>query len=1290
MMTEESAHSSGPKDQSGTRPSSPPVNPERPVAWKGNGRYRVLRRIGEGGMGVVYEAFDRERGQPVAVKSLLHFTPAALYRFKQEFRTLTDVHHRNLVRLYELVVTEGDAVFFTMELVGGTDFLTYVQKPGASEGAREHSRVMSLPLTRAEAPTMAPVRGAGVGDSSSATMVVPKASPADFDKLRGALRQLVEGVQALHTAGKLHRDIKPSNVLVAPDGRVVILDFGVATELSPVVDENLSEEREVVGTVRYMAPEQAVADVPTPSSDWYSIGVVLYEALTGRPPFSGTAIDVLTMKTVGQPVPPAECVEGVPPDLDSLCRALLDRNPERRPTGPEILRRLGATRSVRPIPSLLPIAEPKASALVGREQQLRALRDAFEGVLSGRSMTVRVAGASGMGKSAVAQHFLDELVERGEAVVLRGRAYERESVPFKAVDSVIDELSRYLNHLEDEGSAVDLPAEIGALARVFPVLRRVPSIGDVAPEEGTDPQLVRRRAFAALRELLGTLTRRQPLVIYVDDVQWGDTDSAALLLELMRPPDAPPLLFVMTQRDNEAQASPFLKEMRDRWPEGAEARDVTVGALDLADAQRLALALLDASDGIAQRTARAAARESRGNPFLIEELVRSNLSVTARPEGATLAVLTLDQMVSQRLERLPDHARLLVEIVAVGGRPLPVPLIARASGIADDQVEEVIALVRTRRLVRAGLRDGREVVETSHDRFRETVVAQLASEKLREHHGRLADALEASPGIDPEAICVHLLGAGRNERAARYAEQAAHEAAAKLAFDQAARLFRLTLDTAPASSEETRRLRTRLAEVLEWSGRSEDAARAYLEAAEGAPPLERGELERAASVGLFASGRIVEGAVVLRRALAAVGMKTPGSALTAVFWLIAYRIRLSLLSLFGLPFEERESDAVPREERARVDAMYAASIGFAFTNVILGTCTAARSLIMALLRAALVEASQYAGMGGKQGRLECKLVDIAGRLAKRDGGRLAEMFFQGNLGISIYLRGEWKKALEMLDAATSGIQTHDLRAGWRTLASVFACWSLNFLGEHRELARRHARLLADAEQLGDMYTSVQLRDGSLAILWLAADDPEGARRNAQEAIALWPRDRYLLQHWHLLYGEGEIELYVGDGAKAYARVERDERALGKSLLLHVQHMRVQTAFLRGRCAIASLDAEPAFRGKRLSETRRLARKLEKEGMVWSAPFAAILRAAAANAEGDRLGAIAGLRSAIDLARAANMSGYVTAARYQLGSLLGDEGRELVVQAEEAMTAQGIRVPARFAATLVPGRWRSPS
>ena len=182
--------------------------------------YEVLRRIGAGGMGVVYEAVDRRSGQHVALKTLLEFDPAGLYRFKQEFRTIADVHHRNLVRLYELVVAESGPVFFTMELVDGVDFLAHVRDTAPPRGDPTPTTDRTLrdggPAGRRGAPRQAETEGA--------------AALVNHQKLRPALRQLVEGLQALHEAGKLHRDIKPSNVLVTPERRVVLLDFGVATD----------------------------------------------------------------------------------------------------------------------------------------------------------------------------------------------------------------------------------------------------------------------------------------------------------------------------------------------------------------------------------------------------------------------------------------------------------------------------------------------------------------------------------------------------------------------------------------------------------------------------------------------------------------------------------------------------------------------------------------------------------------------------------------------------------------------------------------------------------------------------------------------------------------------------------------------------------------------------------------------------------------------------------------------------------------------------------------------------
>ncbi len=1254
-----------------------PNRDEGPFEWKGTDRYEVLSCLGHGGMGVVYEVFDRERRRLVALKTIFRFSPGALYLFKQEFRTLADVQHANLVHLYELVVGELGDPFFTMELVRGTDFLHYVRRQDPPTGLDPPATTIHTKPATFE-PGAVPARGADEPKRTSAT--APE-SLVIANRLRAALRQLVQGVYALHLAGKLHRDIKPSNVLVTHEGRVVLLDFGVATELSDRARDTQVGSGEIVGTARYMAPEQAYDEPPTPASDWYSVGVMLYEALVGRAPFVGTATDVITRKGLMDAPLPSECVEGVPPEFDALCGALLHRDPAMRPDGAEILRRLGITGSGG-LTSSRSAAFDSATALIGREETLRSLRDAFDATRSRRMITVRVGGAGGMGKSTVVHHLLDELVRGDDALVLRGRAYERETVPYKAIDSVVDALSRHLLQLAEADDALALPKDVAALGRLFPVLQRVPGIKEPIEQRDDDLQSLRRRAFDALRELLTGLAERQPLVVFVDDAQWGDVDSAVLFLDLLRSAKTVPLLLVMTYRDDEAASSPFLTELREHWPDGAEARDVTVGPLDAENARRLALTLLASSDTMAQRTARAVARESRGSPFLIEELVRTNRSVSLNT-GATLAVITLEQMVGERLARLPDEARRLLEIVAVGGRPLPVSVVAEASGL-QDSVYEVIAFVSGRRFVRMGSRNGHDVVETSHDRFRETIVAQLPRTTLRDHHARLARALEQAPGVDAEALAMHFLGAGDADRAVRFAEIAAEQAVAKLAFDQAARLFRLTLETFPASSVEGSRLRKRLGEVLEFAGRSAEAGRIYLEAVEGAPELQKLDLQRAAAEQLHASGLMDEGTQVLRGVLAAVGVWAPRSSLTALLWWIWQHLWLRAV---GLRFRQRELRA---DDRLRLDTLIAVGLGFALVDHVLGIAMKARMLVVALrlgdrlhtARGAGLVALDVAGYVGAENATERRLRQLAQSLAEQEPNPLARYTVRLAAAITLHYRGCFKEAKAALDPIQA--MSSSRRVGQQS-ALLFTLHSIQFLGDMTDLADRYTRALVDAEERGNLFMSVALRTSTAASVWLAADDPETARRELRKAMAQWAQKRFSSPEWRATLSEAEVDLYVGDGGAAYERVKGLLRRMTKNFFL-VHHSRVMVAFIHGRAAIASLPGLPPKRRRmRLREARRLMRVVGDRQLLWTAPLVSILEAGVAQAMSRPDQVESALRAAAAGADAAHMALHAAAARHELGMMIGGEkGSALVHAAEEAMTTRGVRVPARFAPMLVPG------
>jgi len=468
---------------------------------------------------------------------------------------------------------------------------------------------------------------------------------------------LAEGVCALHQAGKLHRDLKPANALVRPGGQVVLLDFGLVTELLAVdhpsphgaelgPDQPSSARRAVLerltGTVPYMSPEQAAARPLSAASDWYSVGVMLFEAITGRLPFGGPAEQVLWEKQIRDPPTPSALIAGVPEDLDALCVALLRRDPRERPDGAEVLARLRGPGAAR-LPAAL---APESFPFVGREEHLADLRRAFEEMLCGAAVVYHVHGPSARGRA----HWCSSSsrswqTTNGDALVLAGRCYEQESVPYKAVDSLMDALARFLARLERTEAAALMPADAAdaaALTRVFPVLDLVEALADAARGAAQigDLHELRGLAFAAVRQMLERIGSRWPLVLYVDDVQWGDVDSAALLSAVLRPPKAPRLLLVLAYRSEYAQASPCLRALatlaaHEDAVEQRAPRGMPVDALTPAEARRLALSIFDGGRGAEPAVVRARAEWIRAR--VRRERV-PHLRVGPAREGGRIAV----------------------------------------------------------------------------------------------------------------------------------------------------------------------------------------------------------------------------------------------------------------------------------------------------------------------------------------------------------------------------------------------------------------------------------------------------------------------------------------------------------------------------------------------------------------------------------------------------------------------------------------------------------------------------
>jgi hypothetical protein len=1242
-------------------------------------RFKIENRLGAGGMGVVYRAHDRKRGEVVALKTMRRIEPRALYRFKHEFRSLADLSHPNLVNLYELVASGGHW-FFTMELVEGVDFITYVRTR-----SRSASQAPGPGGVEAEAG-----QAAGTGTPAGEAL-----QPEQIARLRQALRQLAEGIAALHQAGKLHRDIKPTNVLVTAEGRVVVLDFGLVADMGPSgQNERDGEGDAVMGTVAYMAPEQGAAQPVSHSCDWYSVGVMLFAALTGRLPFQGRPRTVLAQKRTCEAPHVSTRAAGTPADLSALCAELLRRDPADRPTDRAILARLAA-------PAAQPVAAAGAQAvrLIGRERHFAVLRSAFEAVRGGRSEAVLVSGRSGSGKSTLLQTFLDELTAGREAIVLSGRCYERESVPYKALDSVVDALSRHLKRLA--GSDVDrlLPRDIAQLARVFPVLNRVDAVASAPrPEfEIPDQQELRRRAFAALRALLANIGREEPLVVAIDDLQWADPENAPVLTELMRPPDPPRMLLLGTFRTEDVETSLFLRallgaDLQDSSRLTLAFQELSVGALSQGDSRALALALLGRDDAITRAEAHLVARESHGNPLFLDELVKYIQGGGGLAPGRPAAgVLTLDEVLWARVGRLTDDARRLLGIVAVSAGPIGQRLAFQAAGLAGASPgRAAVGLLRTSRLIRAAGPARRDAIEVYHDQIRKTVVAQLPADQLQDHHLRLAETLEATPGADPESLALQFTGAARFDKAEHYFVRAADRAAATLAFDHAARLYRRALDLGGADGRDTAVLNRKLGDALANAGRGGEAARAYLAATAGASVAGSLELKRRATMQLIISGRVDEGLAALRSVLAALGMALPRSPWHSLAWLI---VRRAWLRLRGFGFQRRDTSQLSAERLTRIDLCWSAASGLSVIDPICGAEFQTRGLLLALqagepyrvARSLALEAMHVATAGTRRRSRVAWLIERSQELTEECGHAHAQGLVPLARATTALLFGRWSEARESFDRAEAIFRDRCTGVAWE-LDTVhnLAFWATTHMGDLAAVRRRWPVLLQEAQERGDLYAITTLNTFFMALLRLADDDPEGARRELAAVMGRWSHRGFHVQHGNAFRAEVHIDLYRGDGRAAWARMQRHWASYRRSQLLRVQMLRIELLELRGRSALAA--ARTARRpGALLYSAARDARRLQREQEPWAHAHAELLRAGIATVRGDRRRAVARLYAAADQFEALEMHLHAAASRRRLGELLGAApGHALVSQADQWMRDQTIREPARMTNVYAPG------
>jgi len=1205
------------------------------MTFAGTPRFAIRRELGAGGMGVVYEALDREHDLPVALKLLHVPSRGARALLRQEFGVLRALRHPNLVALSELF-DDDEHCFFTMELVRGVDFIEYL-RPG------------------------------GVG--------------FDEARLRDALAQLTRGLMAIHGSGKVHRDIKPANVRVGADGRVVLLDFGLVTEADAVDERGATLGS---GTVAYMAPEQAVGYAVGPEADWYSVGVILYEALVGERPFDGSALQIIADKQIKTPPPPRSRAADVPEDLDALCCELLQIEPERRPSGRSILRRLGLREAPRGVPS--PFVPPstigRSEVWLGRRAELAQITAALADARAGRQVAVIVHGASGMGKSALLRAFVSGGTASADMLVLPGQCHAHDAAPFPGMAGVIQALAAQLGQLPADELECLRPERAALLLAAFPAFKQVAALADAPVHEILDPLERRVAMFAALRELLGRLAARRTVVLVIDDLEHADTDALMLLGELLRPPAAPATLLLASA------AHPIAGLPGD-------VRELELGALPAADALELArLLLARAQHSAATAHAAAIAAAAGGSPRMLGELVTAGVLAPeqAWPRAAD-GTIDLAALIAPRIAALDPVPRHIVELVATAAAPLDQAVAAASAGVDPPGLVRHAALLQVLGLLQVD--PEARTVAPCHQGVRAAALAPLTPVERVERHRQLLRALEASGHAAAHALAHHHRHAGLPASAGNSAVQAAAAAETALAFDLAARCYRQALELLPGEQPTRPALQAALGDALARSGRGQEAARAYLLAVEGSNAAVALDLQRRAGQQLLLTGHVEEGIATLRRILAAEGIslpETPRRALPSLLW---SRLRLRLR---GLGHHQGDARRSSEKDLTRLDACLTVGTSLAIVDPLRGHLLNVRGLLLALrageparLAGALALEGAYRSIVGKHGVQEGgALFDAAEALAREVDDPRAQALVLMARGQVAVLDGRFAIALELCQQAETLLRERCIGAGFELSIIHGAIWNaLQYLGAHGRIAVMVPALLQELDRRGDVYHANYLRLQAVPFMCLAADDPARSWAEMAQALPRWASSGFHTPNFHYLLAAAAAHLYASDGRAALGVVHDRWRELERSFILRVQACRIVMFDLRGRAALAAaLAAGPDERPRLHAQAARDARRLERERVPWADALAGLLRAGVAAARGEAVAARAQLTGAITAFERVDMALHAEVARRTLGRLIGgDEGRALVAGADAWMATQAIVSPARMSALLAPAGGR---
>ena len=755
-MAEANGVSGGPALQ---EPSPPPVAPAPSLpASFASGRYAVRRFLGEGGRKRVYLAHDSRLDREVAfcVIRAEGLDPTGRQRVLREAQSVARLgQHPNLVTVHDIGEDNGNP-YIVQEYMGGGDV------SGLIGQAEEHR----LPVER--------------------TLAIAK--------------DVCRGLSFIHAGGMVHRDLKPANVFLSTDGAARIGDFGLAVALDR---SRITQYGLMLGTVSYMPPEQALGGESTLKADLYSLGAMLYEMVTGRPPFLGDdPTAVISQHINTPPVAPSWVTEHCPPSLEEVILKLLEKDPGQRPANAAEV--LSALEKVDPSQKSASHSDSNVldrlarGVFVGRDKELDRLRKAFDEAFAGRGGLVMLVGEPGIGKTRTTQELETYARMRG-AQVIWGRTHESTGAP--PYWPWIQAGNQWAAGAGVAPGALNLsPATVGELSRIFPDLRQQP--GFVEPRAEADPESAQFRLFDAFATFIRAVAADVPLVIALDDLHWADKPTLLLLQHVARELSRTRILIIGNYRDTDITRQSALSESlavlnREGSFERVVLRGLSRGEVDsYIEAKAHVRPTREVLDRIYE--------ETEGNPFFLSELInlmaeegtlsKDSVSDIAVPEGVREAL-------GRRLNRLSGETNELLQVATIIGREFSYDALVALGDWSEDQLLKLIEEALDARVIEELDRPGR--YRFTHAQMQETLLAELSTTRRVRMHGRVGAALEVQLGDraveQAPRLARHFLEAATLNRehaakALRYSWAAGEQCERRAAWEEAVRHYQACLE----------------------------------------------------------------------------------------------------------------------------------------------------------------------------------------------------------------------------------------------------------------------------------------------------------------------------------------------------------------------------------------------------------------------------------------------------------------------------------------------------------------